>query len=147
MIGWACLADGDGTRAGMNPMRIPKWTRQRRSAQAQTASRGIESSTAPVWYLFRTAFRVTTRNTLRSAAPVFFLAMGVSTTAARISSRRTTHSTCGGGFILRFDFSTLTIPATTGTGERESCRAGGYTWGSKSLYLETSWERGRNLLT
>src|SRR6266576_4167886 len=46
MVGWARLAGGGGTRAGMSHLPIRKWIRQRTLAWAAKASRGIENSTA-----------------------------------------------------------------------------------------------------
>src|SRR5712692_9180207 len=118
MIGWACLADGDGTKAGMSRLPIPKWIRRRRLAPGGTAGRGTESSTARGWYLFRAGSRGTISSTLGSEVRAFFWATGASITGARTLLRLTTRSTCGEGFTPRLAYSTSTIRATTVTGDR-----------------------------
>src|SRR5439155_4827194 len=74
MVGWARLAGGGGTRAGMSRLPIRKWIRQWKLAWAAKASRGIENSTTRDWYLFRTASRETTRNISPSGVPAVYSA-------------------------------------------------------------------------
>jgi len=99
---------------------------------------------APVWYLFRTAFRVTTQEYLRSAAPVFFLGDGRLNYGRENIVETYSHSTCGGGILSFVGLQQhLTIPATTGTGT-VIVPACAYTWSSKCLYRETSWQRRKS---
>src|SRR6267143_769276 len=128
MIGWACLAVGDGTRAGMNRSPTPKWMRRQKLELAAVASGGAGNLTARVWYSLQMASRGITRNTLRSVAKAFFWAMAVSITGARILSRPITRCTCGAGFIRRSDCNTLTIQGTTGTGDQSSCWRFAFMW-------------------
>jgi len=131
------LADGDGTRAGMNPMRIRKWTRQRRSARAQTASRGIESSTAPVWYLFRTASRVTTRSNLALGGSGFSSRRWTSQLRPREYCRDLLHTPrVAGNLILRFGLQHINNPGYNRDRGPVIVQACGCIWSSRCLYAK-----------